>query len=156
MALELLLDSPGRVVLELLLVDWFRRVVFALLLHSSRPVVVAFLFHLDLFGRLVAELLLDVPLGNSHFCLVHDLWLLLVCASHDRRVCGHTPAVYEARIIVSDDCPLQRGEERERERESQLTLHDTHVSSGLSKPFESPPAIPGHLQQTTAHTHPFC
>lgn len=154
MALELLLDSPGRVVLELLLVDWFRRVVFALLLHSSRAVVVAFLFHLDLFGRLVAGLLLDVPLGNSHFCLVHDLWLLLVCASHDRRVCGHTPAVYGEMIIVSDDCPLQR-EDREREGGTQLTLHDIHVSSGLSKPFESPPAIPGHRQQTTAHTHPF-
>lgn len=150
MALELLLDSPGRVVLELLLVDWFRRVVFALPLHSSRAVVVAFLFHLDLFGRLVAELLLDVPLGNSHFCLVHGLWLLLVCASHDRRVCGHTPAVYGERIIVSDDCPLQR------KREIQLTLHDIHVSSGLSKPFESPPAIPGHRRQTTTHTHPFC
>lgn len=154
MALELLLDSPGRVVLELLLVDWFRRVVFALLLHSSRAVVVAFLFHLDLFGRLVAGLLLDVPLGNSHYCLVHDLWLLLVCASHDRRVSGHTPAVYGEMIIVSDDCPLQR-EDRERERGTQLTLHDIHVSSGLSKPFESPPAIPGHRQQTTAHTHPF-
>lgn len=150
MALELLLDSPDRVVLELLLVDWFRRVVFALLLHSSRAVVVAFLFRLDLFGRLVAELLLDVPLDNSHFCLFHDLWLLLVCASHDRRVCGHTPAVYGEMIIVSDDCPLQR------KRETQLTLHDTHVSSGLSKPFESPPAILGHQQQTTAHTHPFC